>query len=184
MENRLKVRLGLTVMGSVVAIGTALALGGSPALANQADHFSIENSSHTAYYMQTNNVPNFPLFVEAGDNNQAIFSNINGSHKSILGTTRPVYEWKQVGTNRCWTYESDTSYLVTKTCVAGRTSQLFWQPVDGQADRQFINVWASNTRGAYYCVNASHASDGAKINVIRCKRKSDPGGFDQYWYPY
>jgi hypothetical protein len=180
-----KVRLGLMAMVSVAAIGASLATGASPALANQTDMFSVFNGK-LAYYMTTNNVPNKPLFVltspcECGTS----FSNINGTTKSINGPNEPVYEWRQTRTNRCWTYMSnDHGYLETQPCIAGNTSQLFWQTLG----HQFINVWASNIHGIDYCINASHATGvgGTSdfINVIACKSRTAPGGFDQYWSPF
>ena len=177
----MKLRFSLMAVVSVIAIGATTAIGAGPALANQTDEFSIVNGAGKAYYMVTGSNP---IIVEPAIMGGASFSNINGTQKSILGASEPVYEWQAYNVTWCWTYDSGSGNLILQPCRAGDTTQLFWQPVDGQADRQFINVYASNTHGEYYCVNASHAASGADVNVIPCKSKSDPGGFDQYWYPY
>ena len=135
-------------MVSAAAIGATLATGALPALANQTDMFSIVAGDGKAYYMTTNNVPNYPLFVEySGCMCGTAFSNINGTTKSINGTNEPVYEWQQPVANRCWTYMADDGNLETQPCIAGNTNQLFWQTPARPG--QIINVAASNAKGSH-----------------------------------
>jgi hypothetical protein len=179
-----KLRFGLIAMASAAAFGITFATGALPAFANQTDTFYITNAANITMYMVSNNVPNAPLFVNDGgaSDSGTDFSNINGKTVSILGSSDPVYEWEEVGTTRCWTYEAGNSgYLETQTCHAGATDQLFWQRTNGQ----LVNAAASNSGGVLFCVNAVHspAPGGTDdpINVIACKSKTAPGGFDQYW---
>jgi hypothetical protein len=166
---------------AAVAIGFTVTTGAIPALANQTGGFYVNNGS-SDWFMFSNNVPNNPLQVNDGGGCACgtSFQNINGTKESILGANpQPVYEWEQGTTNRCWTYDaSDDSYLIEDYCSAGDTDQLFWQTSSGQ----LVNVAAFNETGVSQCVNATHAENDADVNVIPCKSKSQPGGFDQYWY--
>lgn len=172
-----KVRLGLMAMTAMTVIGITVATGALPAYANQTDSFNIVTPTGTPYFMQSNDNPTSPLFVTTGGGCLcgAQFSNINGTSKSILGTSEPVYEWNESGTNRCWTYASGAVYM--QTCSAGNTNQLFWR----RTNTQMVNVAASNAAGVLTCVNATHATNSAPINLMACKDKSQPGWWDQYW---
>jgi hypothetical protein len=170
-------------IATVVAVGATLATGALPALANQTDQFNIINAAGIPMYMVSNNVPNAPLFVNDGGACACgtPFSNINGQTSYINGHAEPVYEWQEVGTNRCWTHMADDGYLETQTCNSSNTDQMFWQTTSGQ----FINVASSNEHGSHYCVNAVHSTSPGgtsdPINIIACKSRTASGGFDQYW---
>lgn len=164
-------------MTAVAAIGITVVTGALPAYANQTDSFNINPPNSLPYFMQDNHVPNAPLFVTTGGACicGAQFSNINGTTKSILGSSAPVYEWKESGTSRCW--QDVGGYLEMQLCSAGNTNQLFWR----RTNTQMVNVAASNASGVLICVNATHATNGAPINLIACKTTSQPGWWDQYW---
>jgi hypothetical protein len=169
-----RTKLGLMAIASTAVIAAMVFTGAVPALANQTDQFHITNGN-TSYYMLSVNVPNQPLKVTTGGG--TAFSNVHGATWSYQGGSRPVYEWEQGTTNRCWSYNSANGALVQNTCSAGNKNELFWINTPGQ----IINEAATLSKGADYCVNVTHAVPGATINVIGCKSRSAPGGFDQYW---
>lgn len=170
----MRVKFGLMAISSAAVVVATVFTGAVPALANQTDQFHITNGN-TSYYMLSTNVPGQPLKVTTGGGTE--FSNVHGATWSYKGGSRPVYEWEQGITNRCWAYNSTNGDLVQHTCSAGDKSELFWINTAGQ----IINEAATLSKGTDYCVNVTHAVIGAPINVIGCKSRSAPGGFDQYW---
>jgi len=173
----MKIRLGLVAAASAAAIGATILTGALPAHAAQIDEFHIVNSGGTFYYILGPISPNLPLRVITGGGTQ--FENVNGTTKSIDGSNpEPVFEWQELNTNLCWTYEPSNLEVNLQSCTPNDTEQLFWQTTSGH----FINVSASNSAGTGFCLNATHAVDGDPINIIGCKSQSAPGGFDQFWF--
>jgi hypothetical protein len=150
---------------STIAIAASLLSVTAPAYANQLDSFYIVNSSGARYYLvDIDGYAAVSQPITGGDD----FANINGSKWD----GRPVYEWQDTDLTTqsyCLTVVSmETVQLLP--CFDGDNAQLWWQ-----TGEHLINVSTG------YCMNADHASDGSRVDVIACKTASQPGYFDQDW---
>jgi hypothetical protein len=59
---------------------------------------------------------------------------------------RTIYEYEQVGTNLCITYDGKGEDVYLTTCTAGRESSEFWRGPSGDT---LVNVYATSGGGQY-----------------------------------
>ena len=66
---------------------------------------------------------NNPVEVKAQSSSTTNFTPIN----EATWDGRTVYEWQQVGTNNCLTWQTSSVWVIMYTCGKGNPEQLWWQ---------------------------------------------------------
>jgi hypothetical protein len=156
---------GAVLASSAIAISAAALTVAAPAYA-ATDQFYVTTPSGAHYYLV---LSGRDAIVEGSSGNFFLTDQDDQKWGS-----RPVYEWAENGL--CLASNGVDEQVSMQPCATGASNpnQLWWS-----SNGYLLNYGASS--GTSECLNASHAEDGAAVNVIACKDSSQPGYFDQLW---
>jgi hypothetical protein len=98
---------------------------------------------------------NNPVEVKAQSSSTTHFIPIN----KATWDGRTVYEWQQVGTNNCLTWQTSSVYAIMYTCGKGNSEQLWWQ----SPSITLVNDYATYYFGEQTCLNDLTSDNRAEL---------------------